>query len=1111
MSFINKFLKVILGDKNEKEIIASRKSIQKILLLEKEFEQLSLDELRNKTVVFKNRIVDSTKEIQAEIDALKVQAAEENDFLKKDDLFEEIEVLDKKKYAQEEITLNELLPEAFMTIKETAKRFKDNDSLTVKASALDISLAEQKEYIALSDDKQTSTWQNQWDAAGTAVSWNMLHYDVQLIGGLVLHSGKIAEMQTGEGKTLVSTLPVYLNALPGRGVHVVTVNEYLSKRDAAWNGPIFEFLGLTVDCIDKSKPNSPQRVAAYKSDITYGTNNEFGFDYLRDNMSSDVDRLVQRELNYAIIDEVDSVLVDEARTPLIISGPIPQGDKQEYQNLKPTVEILFQKQKEELTKVLQQAKKLFAEGDKKEGGRKIYQVFRGLPKYKPLIKFLSEDGVKLQLQKTESYYLQDNKREMPKIDSQLLFVIDEKNNSVDLTDRGIEYLSTGNNDNDFFILPDIGTEIAEIEQKKLTPEKEAAEKESFYRDYAIKSERIHSLNQLVKAYTLFEKDVEYVVMEGQVKIVDEQTGRIMDGRRYSDGLHQALEAKEKVKIEAASQTYATITLQNFFRMYNKISGMTGTAVTEAAELWEIYKLDVIAIPTNKPIVREDKNDVIYKTQREKFNGIVQEILRLSREEKRPVLVGTTSVEISELLSRTLKINKIEHNVLNAKLHKKEAEIVQNAGKEGMVTIATNMAGRGTDIKLSPGALQAGGLAIVGTERHDSRRVDRQLRGRAGRQGDPGSSQFFVSMEDNLMRLFGSEKMVKWMDRFGFKEGESTEHGMLTNAIESAQKKVEENNFGVRKRLIDYDDVMNRQRKVIYKKRKNALYGDRIQSDLFQMIYDQSEEIIQTNKETSDYKNFEYELIKYFTMQTPVSEVEFAKMSERELLKIVYKAAEKDYLDKCNRLSTNLFPLIKKVYEEQSDQFKRIQVPFTDGFRGFMISSDLKDNFETEGKSFIRDFEKSIVLSLIDDHWKEHLREMDELKTSSQNASFEQKDPLVVYKQESFYLFKRMLVKLRREIISVMYKAEIPEKEKQPIRTAVSKPAPKLDIHTNKEDSESEEKDKKESLSPRKVVKIGRNDRVLIKNITTGEQKELKYKQAISLLEETQWVVEKVLD
>ena len=1008
MNILNKILQGFLGDKNAKDVKELRKYVDLANEAGQKLSSLSIDELRGKTDGFKAQLVEATKDLKAQIEELKKQVEETEDFGVKEDLYAKIDKINKEAYEIEEKILLEILPEAFAVMRETGKRFTENETLEVTASEFDKVLVNRgHDFVSLKDDN-TAIWKNSWDAAGRQVTWDMSHYDVQFIGGTALHLGRIAEMQTGEGKTLVATLPIYLNALTGRGVHLVTVNDYLAKRDMAWMRPIFSFHGLSVDCIDNHQPNSPGRRDAYASDIVYGTNNEFGFDYLRDNMANTPDALVQRELNFAIVDEVDSVLIDDARTPLIISGPVPQGDRHEFDVLRPKIDRLYQMQREMLGKTLNEAKTLFKQGDLKEGGFKLYQVYRGLPKYKPLIKFLSQDGIRAQLQKTEAHFIQDNNREMPKVDEHLYFVIDEKQNQSDLTDKGIEYLSKGMEDENFFILPDVSTNIGAIENSGKTKEEILQMKEEFFRDFSIKSERIHTLSQLLKAYTLFEKDIEYVVVEGEVKIVDESTGRIMDGRRYSDGLHQAIEAKENVKIEAATQTFATITLQNYFRMYNKLGGMTGTAETEAGEFWEIYKLDVVSIPTNRPILRNDKNDIVFKTNREKYKAVIEEIVRLSQDDKRPVLVGTTNVEISELLSKALKLRGINHNVLNAKLHKSEADIVTEAGKPGAVTIATNMAGRGTDIKLTKEVKESGGLAIIGTERHDSRRVDRQLRGRAGRQGDPGSSQFFVSLEDSLMRLFGSERIAKLMDRMGHKDGDVIEHSMITKSIERAQKKVEENNFGIRKRLLEYDDVMNKQREVIYKRRHNALFGDRLEVDIANMIYDVAASVVKSNKDFEDFGQYELDLIKFFTMGTPVTEDEFRSKSIKDLTNITYDAAIEDYKARMKYVAETAFPVISNVFENQGHMFSRIQVPFTDGIRQMTVVCDLKEAYESQGKTLIKDFEKSVVLSLIDDNWKEHLRDVDDLRKTSQNAVYEQKDPLVVYKQESFHIFQRML-------------------------------------------------------------------------------------------------------
>ncbi|MDP6922313.1 MAG: preprotein translocase subunit SecA, partial [Lutibacter sp.] len=1018
--------------------------------------------------------------------------------------------LEDEGYKIAEKVLQELMPEAFAVVKETARRFTEQDSLRVTATVFDRELSGSREHISLEGEK--AVWSNTWDAQGKAVTWDMIHYDVQLIGGSVLHQGKIAEMMTGEGKTLVSTLPVYLNALTGKGVHVVTVNDYLAKRDAAWMAPIFEFHGLRVDCIDHHSPNSEARRQAYNADITYGTNNEFGFDYLRDNMAHAPTDLVQRPHNYAIVDEVDSVLIDDARTPLIISGATANADRHEFNELKPGVDKLVTTQRSLLTGVLAEAKKLISEGDSKEGGFLLLRVYRGLPKSKALIKYLSQEGVKQLLQKTENFYMQDNNREMPKVDEALYFVIDEKNNSIELTDKGIAYLSGGDEQDDFFILPDLSTEIGHIEQSVSNPEEAAKQKETLFREYSIKSERIHTMNQLLKAYTLFEKDIEYVIMDGKVKIVDEQTGRIMEGRRYSDGLHQAIEAKEQVKIEAATQTYATITLQNYFRMYRKLSGMTGTAVTEAGEFWEIYKLDVIEIPTNRPLARDDRQDLVFKTKREKYQAVIEEIEQLVGA-GRPVLVGTTSVEISELLGRMLSIKKIKHNVLNAKLHKKEADIVAEAGMAGIVTIATNMAGRGTDIKLSDAVKEAGGLAIIGTERHDSRRVDRQLRGRAGRQGDPGSSQFYVSLEDNLMRLFGSDRIARMMDRMGLKEGEVIQHSMITKSIERAQQKVEENNFGVRKRLLEYDDVMNSQREVVYKRRRHALDGDRLQVDILNMVYDTCDALVREHKPHDDYANFEFELIRLSSTSAPFDEESFKSLSEQELVEQLYGVLYKYYREKLERSAQAAYPVIKDVYEQQGDRYERIVVPFTDGTKELKVVTNLKEAYESGGKELVADFEKNITLAIIDETWKNHLRKMDELKQSVQNATYEQKDPLLIYKFESFELFNSMLDSVNREVLSFLFKGELPSRDASQVSQAGKQQREKMQL--SKEDYHSPTQGGQTNRTQEAQVvetivrterKIGRNERVKIKNIISGENKTLKYKQALPLLAKGDWVL-----
>ncbi len=1116
MNLINNLLKLFVGDKTKKDLQEIRPIVDKIKSYEESLKALTNDELRAKTTYFKEKIKQARAAKDEAIAQKKLEAEQTEDIDKREDLYIAIDNLEKEAYEISEKVLNEILPEAFAVVKETARRFKENTRVEVTATPKDIEFSATKPYVTIEGDK--AYWANSWNAAGKPITWDMIHYDVQLIGGIVLHQGKIAEMQTGEGKTLVATLPLYLNALTGNGVHLVTVNDYLAKRDSTWKAPLFEFHGLTVDCIDNHQPNSPQRRKAYEADITYGTNNEFGFDYLRDNMAHTPEDLVQRRHNFAIVDEVDSVLIDDARTPLIISGPVPQGDRHEFNELKPKIENLVNLQRQMLNGVLAEAKRLIKEGNTKDGGFLLLRVHRGLPKNKALIKFLSEEGVKQILQKTENHYMADNNREMPKVDEALYFVVEEKNNQVELTDNGIKFLSQDTAE-DFFILPDIGTEIANIEKKGLSKEEEAEAKEKLFQEFSIKSERIHTLNQLLKAYTVFERDTEYVVIDGQVKIVDEQTGRIMEGRRYSDGLHQAIEAKENVKIEAATQTFATITLQNYFRMYRKLAGMTGTAVTEAGEFWEIYKLDVVEIPTNKPIARIDKHDLIFRSVREKYNAVIEDVVQLSKA-GRPVLIGTTSVEISELLSRALKMRGIEHNVLNAKMHKREAEIVEQAGKPGVVTIATNMAGRGTDIKLTPEVKAAGGLAIIGTERHDSRRVDRQLRGRAGRQGDPGSSQFYVSLEDNLMRLFGSERIAKVMDRMGLKEGEVIQHPMMTKSIERAQKKVEENNFGIRKRLLEYDDVMNAQREVIYKRRRNALKGERLKVDIANMLYDACELIAQNNKQNDDFKNFEFELIRYFSIESPISESEFKKLSVLEIAGKVYKAAYAHYNEKNERSAREAFPIIKNVYENPDNRYERIVVPFTDGMKTLNVVTDLKKAYESEGKQLINDFEKNIVLAIVDEAWKKHLRKMDELKQSVQLAVHEQKDPLLIYKFEAFELFKKTVDSINRDVISFLFKADLPiQAQPNNIQEARQVPKPKEEYHTNKEEIPNTDQARQQAQQAgqtqrppvtetivRDTPKINRNDNVTIRHIMSGKTETMKFKKAEPLLNTGEWVI-----
>ena len=1110
---LGKILKLFVGDKSKKDLKLINPIIEKIHSFEQVMSSLSNDELRAQTNEFKNQINNSIAEINSQIDKIKKEIDEVTDFDKKEGLFSQIDKLNEEAYNVSEDTLNEILPKAFAVVKETAKRFVENKEVIVEANDNDIELSSRKDYIQVKNNK--SYWKNTWDAAGKNIVWDMVHYDVQLIGGVAMHQGKIAEMQTGEGKTLVATLPVYLNALTGRGVHLVTVNDYLAKRDSAWMSPIFEFHGLSVDCIDYHKPNSVERKKAYNADITYGTNNEFGFDYLRDNMANSPDDLVQRKHNFAIVDEVDSVLIDDARTPLIISGAIPKGDKHEFNELKPKIERIVSTQRKLLVNTLAEAKNLINSGNEEEGSFNLLRVFRGIPKNKALIKYLSEEGVKQLLQKTENFYMQDNNREMPKVDKNLYYVIDEKNNQIELTDKGIEFLS-GKDDPDFFIMPEIGIEISKIENKGLSKEDEAKEKDELYRDFSIKSERIHTINQLLKAYALFEKDIQYVVMDNKVMIVDEQTGRIMDGRRYSDGLHQAIEAKENVKIEAATQTFATITLQNYFRMYNKLSGMTGTAITEAGEFWEIYKLDVMEIPTNRPIQRSDKEDLVYKTKREKYNAVIDEVTELSRS-GRPVLIGTTSVEISELLGRMLKIRKIPHNILNAKLHKKESDIVAEAGKPGQVTIATNMAGRGTDIKLSDLVKDSGGLAIIGTERHDSRRVDRQLRGRSGRQGDPGSSQFYVSLEDNLMRLFGTERIAKMMDRMGLEEGEVIQHSMITNSIERAQKKVEENNFGIRKRLLEYDDVMNAQREVIYRRRNNSLFGERLRIDISNMIYDTCENIVLDNKAANDFKNFEFELIKYFSVTTKIDANSFESMPDKEIIDKIYKVVLSHYLNKIENNAKLAYPVIKHVYEKQREKFKRIVVPFTDGIKNLQVITDLEKAYNSNGDQLVTDFEKNISLAILDNSWKTHLRKMDELKQSVQLAVHEQKDPLLIYKFEAFELFKSLIDSVNKEILSFLFKAEIATDSNKNVQEAGSRKP--LKVNTSKDEIPNTEElrqrnraiTNRQQNSPVETIvrtkpKVGRNDKVTIKNIKNGESKTLKYKHAEKLIESGDWLI-----
>ena len=1065
----------IFGSKYDKDLKEIKPIVKEILNEHNKISKLTDDELREQTNLLKKKINDFISDEKEKIQRLKEKSTQKTVLIKdKEKLYEEIDNLEKEIINKTEEVLDKILPTAFAVIKETAKRFTEKSIITVKATEFDRNLAAKKDFITIKDNN--AIYQNSWNAAGNDITWDMIHYDVQLIGGIVLHKGRIAEMQTGEGKTLVATLPVYLNALTGLGVHLVTVNNYLAKRDSEWMGPLFQFHGLSIDCIDNHQPNSEERRQAYLADITYGTNNEFGFDYLRDNMAKRPADLVQRKLHYSIVDEVDSVLIDDARTPLIISGPTPQGDVHEYNELKHKVDQLAQVQKKYVTSILSDSKKFFKEGDKDKGGFNLFRAFRGLPKNKALIKFLSEEGIRAQLQKTENFYMQDQNKEMHIVDEELFFVIDEKNNSIELTEKGLNLMTTSIDDKDFFILPDVGQEIAEIEKSNISEEEEAIKKESLLRNFSIKSERIHTINQLLKAYTLFEKDVEYVVMDNKVKIVDEQTGRIMDGRRYSDGLHQAIEAKENVKIEAATQTYATVTLQNYFRMYNKISGMTGTAETEAGEFWEIYKLDVVSIPTNKPIQRNDKDDLVYKTNREKYNAVVEDIDTLSKE-GRPILVGTTSVEISELLSTILRKRGIKHNVLNAKLHQKEADIVAEAGDKSIVTIATNMAGRGTDIKLSDQVKNSGGLAIIGTERHDSRRVDRQLRGRAGRQGDPGSSQFYVSLEDNLMRLFGSERIAKLMDRMGLEEGEVIQHSMVSKSIERAQKKVEENNFGIRKRLLEYDDVMNQQREVIYKKRRHALYGDRISLDISNSIFDTCENIINETHETKDFEGYKLALIRLLSINSPISNEDFKNLDKEEIIDQTFEKCYENYQIKSKSITKQAFPVIKDVYEKQGATYENIIIPFTDGMKTLQVVTNLEEAVKSEGGNIPESIEKSVTLAIIDNIWKDHLREMDDLKQSVQNAVYEQKDPLLIYKFESFNLFKKLIFKINKEIVSFLLKSGLPSSSDQ--ITEEKNTNTNNNLQTSRPEnttSNNSESQKMQKVQPVRVEqKINRND------------------------------------
>ena len=1091
------FLKKILGSKSDKDLKEIYPLVDKINSEYDKLNTISDEDLRSKTGEFKLKIKNSLIETEEEINNLKINY--ENSEGSLDEKEEILNSIDKIIEDQNEIienVLNEILPEAFAVVKETARRFSENGSLEVTATDFDKEIAQKKENIKIKGSK--AIWLNKWEAAGVSIEWNMVHYDVQLIGGVVLHQGKISEMATGEGKTLVATLPAYLNALSGRGVHIVTVNDYLAKRDAEWNAPIFQFHGLEVDCIDKHDSNSSERIRAYNADITYGTNNEFGFDYLRDNMVREKSELVQRKHNFAMVDEVDSVLIDEARTPLIISGPIPKGDVHEFFDLKPRIQKLFDLQKKMVTNYLSEAKKLISEGKEEEGGLSLFRAYRGLPKYKPLIKYLSEIGTKAIMQKTENIYLQDNSKLMPEADEPLYFTIEEKSNSIQLTEKGTDTITSSGDDKNFFIVPDIGVEIDKIEKLDKPIEEIAKEKEKLIQDFSVKTKRIHSINQLLKAYSLFEKDQEYVVMDSKVKIVDEQTGRIMEGRRYSDGLHQAIEAKENVKIEDASQTYATITLQNYFRMYNKLSGMTGTAETEAGEFWEIYNLDCVVIPTNRDIARSDMEDKIYKTLKAKFSAVIDEIIEL-KNNGRPILVGTTSVEISELLGRMLNMKKIPHQVLNAKQHAKEADIVAEAGKPGTVTIATNMAGRGTDIKLTDKSKESGGLAIIGTERHESRRVDRQLRGRSGRQGDVGSSQFFVSLEDNLMRLFGSDRMIKVMDRMNMDEDEVIQHSMITKSIERAQKKVEENNFAIRKRLLEYDNVMNSQREVIYKKRRNAIIGERLEVDILNTIYDTCDDIVLTSKQNDNYKDFRLNVLTILGLDySKLSEDDFRQKQPEEITKSLFEAVNDNYNRKNNSISEAAYPILKKIKKERGGVVKDILIPFTDGNRQIGVSVNLEDSLETKGKNIIKEMQKTVCLGMIDLNWKEHLREMDDLKQSVQSAVYEQKDPLVIYKFEGFELFKKFIAKVNQDTVSFLTKCLIPiQSSSQVEESKQTKDRNRYD--TNKEESRSlltgNKTQQVEKTKPIKSEKVfGRNTKVSVRYEDGTVKKDIKFKK-----------------
>ncbi|RAW03386.1 preprotein translocase subunit SecA [Pseudochryseolinea flava] len=1102
-----KLIAKIFGTKSEKDIKRMMPLVEQTKQEGEKLKSISNDDLRGETKKIQDLINQELSATDEKIKSLHAKIAEnpQLEINEKDAIFQEIDKLEENRNKELEKVLMKVLPKAFAIVRETARRFKENETLQVTAQDYDREFAGRKENVKIDGEK--AIWYNEWIAAGNKIKWDMMHYEVQIIGGIVLHEGKVSEMATGEGKTLVATFPAFLNALAKRGVHIVTVNNYLATRDSEWMGPIFEFHGLRVDCIDKHEPNSNARRNAYRADITYGTNNEFGFDYLRDNMARDPEDLVQRAHHYAMVDEVDSVLIDEARTPLIISGPVPRGDEHEFYDLKPRIYKLVEAQKKLVNEFLSQAKKQITEGNEKDGGLALFRAYRAMPKYKPLIKFLSETGIKSVLQKTENHYLAENKRNMPEADKPLYFVIDEKDNSVELTENGIDLITGEGEDAKFFILPEIGVELNKLEKNTtLNDADKLHQKEELIRDYQTKSQRIHSINQLLKAYTLFEKDTEYIIVDGKVKIVDEQTGRVLDGRRYSDGLHQAIEAKENVKVEDATQTYATITLQNYFRMYHKLAGMTGTAETEAGELWDIYKLDVVAIPTNKQAVRKDYDDLVYKTVREKFNAVIDEVVKLTGE-GRPVLVGTTSVEISELVSRMLQMRKIKHQVLNAKQHQREAEIVAEAGKPGTVTIATNMAGRGTDIKLTPESKAAGGLAIIGTERHESRRVDRQLRGRSGRQGDPGTSQFYVSLEDNLMRMFMPERITRIMDRLGLKEGEVIQHSMVTSSIERAQKKVEENNFGIRKRLLEYDNVMNSQREVIYKRRRNALFGERLELDILTMLYDTSEDMIINAKNASDYESLRLNALGTFGIDYEITKEDFDRTKQEKLTDDLYHKTLQHYQQKNSAIAQKALGVVQEIHKTRGATVDNIMVPFSDGKKQIGISANLAKCVETNNGELIKSMEKIITLHIIDQLWKEHLREMDDLKQSVQNAVYEQKDPLLIYKFEGFELFKRFIAKVNEETISFLLKADLPVQQPDQVQEARQPQRAKVRLNEQKEESKSllsgggapqqaqQNRPAQEKVMPVKSDKLAnRNDKVSVQYTDGRVLRDVKYKK-----------------